>query len=224
MGTPLRFLIQGAVNRPAESLDALFDQPVREIVALRPFGQCQRFSVVSGPQSVAAVSHVDLARHPATIFWSVVVIIVNAVKLMFGAWTFAHIRKEISKRIFPAVAHCNAARSIARIRRRLRIAASRFHSPPSSVFRRMCAPVCCVSLADFRHAFTLQTSTTLRASITQVSTPNHDHVPAYTFAAPTWIVPFVPHAISDNFETAKLLINEVDALRHAANHITERVV
>lgn len=79
---------------------------------LRPFCGAESFSFVGYFKVIGLVSVVSFRKHPSAIFWRVVSISINPIKLMFFGRSFAHIFDEVPKIVSPSFADLNSFSSI----------------------------------------------------------------------------------------------------------------
>ena len=124
---------EGFLNGPASTESAVDDRPTQS-GSLGPFGQTERFSLERDDSVCPFVSALMAWDGPATIFWSVITIIVDAIQGVLGRWFWSHVSKELREVIEPFLTNADASSSIIVPTGMAFIATSFFHACPCPVF------------------------------------------------------------------------------------------
>jgi len=127
---------QRIVNAPSTP-KALTDSSIGHSCLFGPFNKGLCYSGVREQSIISLVSRLLGSRCPFTVVWTVAKRAVNSFYRVFvaGLWFFAHVGKEVFKRISPAFANRNSDGSIKTIGNAGRLIASLPHLDPCDVFR-----------------------------------------------------------------------------------------
>lgn len=109
--------------------------------AFAPFGFGHTDSVKCKNPIVAFVILLLCSSSPTAVFFRIIRVIVDAIKLMCGRWSFPHVSNECLKRL-PIFANFNSPSTVSCKATGFRILASSFHASPNIKFRRVCHAVC----------------------------------------------------------------------------------
>lgn len=124
------------------------------------------------------------ASRPTAVVFGVTLFVIYTVKGMVRRWLLAHVRIESFKRLFPFVAHKNAAPSIVGKRLMRGNARSLFHSAPTPVFGASRQPMLGRHIAIVAPA-------TFSESFLYCASNNSGEVSAFAVALPRCLTPFV---------------------------------
>ena len=124
-----RFFFTPSTDKPISNgsvVDAYFFSPLLKCLSL---AVCCKQAIIS------FVIGLNFHYYPATIFRSVIPIIVNSVNAVIERWSITHIIKEVIKRLKPAIANSYASTAIMFKTFFILIKASGFHRVVSEIFR-----------------------------------------------------------------------------------------
>lgn len=139
-----------------------------------PLGQALRFSVVGQQSRNAGVCHLCVPSCPFTVILRVALTVVHSLQCRSIKGPFAHVFKEIIKRLKPTVADCNSSCAIISVMAILSVVAAILHCLPHLIY------------GASRHATRLEVyaSTCCDSSTSKVITSNHNGVSTFTQAKP----------------------------------------
>lgn len=152
---------------------------------------------------------------PATVFWSVISIVVDAIDGVFGGRAWSHVGQKIQQRFFPTLANANATSTITPIVLARFFVASNFHVTPRDV---VACPIETVTELRLSRAFFLETSTTQGKFVSQRIGHNVFESPAIAQTTPT---PWSTRYQRLNHEATNSAPRQIDrGNRHRVNAIT----
>ena len=170
----MRLLVNGRTqngrDRPA-TRKAMTKGRDRDSCDLSPLYYCHTFPFQCKDAIAPPIPQLFFFDRPPAIFWTVALLVIDAVNRMFRGWTFAHVSEEGLEGMPPLRANQNPARSVVAIGRFFGVVATLKHVSPNLI------------LTAFRHSvfgkeesgrFPLKAATTLAMSTAQES-PSNDN-------------------------------------------------
>ena len=104
-----------------------------------PATQRLRFAPVCEHNSVPPVVHLFASRGPATVIWGIVAIVICPLYAIFRTRFFAHVRKEVIKRMKPPFANTDTSTAVVVVLFMVEIIAALLHRLPCLIYWRLCA-------------------------------------------------------------------------------------
>jgi hypothetical protein len=108
---------------------------VRDVLALTPINQGERFSVVGKKNIVSLVSVLCFRACPNTIFGEIPQGVIFSFDTVLSGGLRTHVFKEITEAVYPPITYSNPSPPVAFVVNFFGIVASGFHRCPSHVFR-----------------------------------------------------------------------------------------
>lgn len=186
LGTWNRWKGQGNTQRPS------FFEPApkgsfRYANSFSPFYCCECNTFIGNNSIVGAITSLFCKRSPTAVIWSVMTVIVNAVKLVLRRWSFTHVSKKSGK-IQPRVTDSDTSTTISAIRGSFGIEASGFHGTPDIKFWRigtaMSQSIAFSHVTNFFHmlfgSFLVQATTGFNVAVSQITKAYSSFISTFT--------------------------------------------
>lgn len=154
----------GAFNGPPSG-KAVADPAARQTHPFTPLGRSESFPAKRDVNVSAGIVVLGFSPSPATVFWFVVIVAIEAIKGVSFRGTRPHVSVEGIERVKPSLANCDTSTAVPPIVVMLRVIASTFHGLPRLIF------------GEIRREFTVLSRPTLtatrsRPSALKISDPN----------------------------------------------------
>jgi hypothetical protein len=135
---------QSSFDRPSGAVNAPMKAIEWNVILFGPLSEKLMFPMKRKYSVRAPVLALFLCSNPATIFWAVWAVVVDAINAGLS-WSFSHVEKKAYERV-PSFANRNSSSAVVFPVGRIGIEASRPHSKPASICRRTVDAVSCVSV------------------------------------------------------------------------------
>lgn len=123
----------------------------------RPFCECARDAIKGDYQRFLSIVGLFCRSGPAAILWTVIAIVINAIKRVGRSWSRSHVGKKLLKAM-PPLADLDAAPTVPGIACVLGVRAARLHALPYMIFCGGMPPMLPGASADASDVLEMQTA------------------------------------------------------------------